>query len=298
MGTEYLSMDTSNYGVGPTEHEVTLRLPGTVETVRGRLSRALEKMGYQVQEEQPLIAKRKAQGGGESFTSSNILDYSTKLHVSLKASGENATLVTFNYLIGHPTMTKADKQVMNREAEAICAWARHTDLIGTCVTCGTEFTTDSRFCRRCGTPAVESTPAEFEVLRLTSKGAMAHDNLLVGLIAIGISLFFLCLPLLPGITLKPKAVILFEILALLGGAVGWVCALNGMRHLREGVHPKEFTEPKDFRRPTEPIQYALPSQTNRLEVNPIVPPSVTESTTELLDDGKSPIPIIRSRDTN
>src|SRR5262245_19429160 len=107
MGTDFLSTSDSGFSTG--EHEIAILLSGDVESVRYRLVRGLEKLDYNVPEEHPLYAKREARGGGKNGVSANILDYAIKLHVGLKASGENSTLATFEYKINYPMMLgKAD----------------------------------------------------------------------------------------------------------------------------------------------------------------------------------------------
>src|ERR1051325_2739952 len=171
--------------------DLTLAIPGEVNTVRARLVNALQTLGYKVMGEQPLYAKRGRQGSANWDCSLNVLDYPTTLTVSLKQTNDVAVLATFNYEIkSYMCMTKGDRQTLAREAQAIAALATERMAISACPACGAQITADSHFCRRCGAPLVLEL-AELEVLRLTKGSRASYHNiffavsmLLFGLLAI------------------------------------------------------------------------------------------------------------------
>src|ERR1041385_939893 len=133
--------------------DLTLALPGDVNTVRARLVNALQTLGYKVLGEQPLYAKRGRQGAARYDCSLNVLDYPTTLTISLKQTNDVAVLATFSYEIkSFMRMTKGDRQTLAREAEAIAALAMERSALSACRTCGTQVTDESNFCRRCGAP--------------------------------------------------------------------------------------------------------------------------------------------------
>ena len=93
------------------DHDITLAVPGHVESMRPRLVEALQRLGYKVLEEQSLYAKRSAQGLARWDTSLNVLDYPTTLRISLKQTNDVALTATFNYEVKSCMhMTKGDRQ--------------------------------------------------------------------------------------------------------------------------------------------------------------------------------------------
>lgn len=159
-----------------SDHDVTLAILGDVESVRTRLSDALQQLGYRVLGEQPIHAKRKTKGCAAYGCSFNILDYPTTLTISLKKTNNVAVLATFNYEIkSYAIITKGDRQTLGREAEALAALAAERLAVSACRACGTQVTDESHFCRRCGAPLVLDVP-ELEVLRLTSSTRSSYYN--------------------------------------------------------------------------------------------------------------------------
>jgi hypothetical protein len=154
-------------------------LSGDIESGRRRLTRALERLGYQVISEDPLYARRSARGWAAYYCSFNILDYPRKLKIGLKQLSPNATLATFDYAVDHfgAFSSKGDRQTLRLEAEAIIALASQNATVTLCTACGTNQPGDSRFCRVCGAPNVGGEPAELELLRLTA-GARAGHHLI------------------------------------------------------------------------------------------------------------------------
>jgi len=278
MGTEIITDMSSGSGWGAghyTEFDLSLVLPGDSESLRPRLADALERLGYRVINEQPLQARRSARGWGSSMMSSDVLDYPVKLSVAMKASGEWATLVTFDYVIGHPMLTKGDRQTIAREAEAIAALATQRATAVTCQQCGTEGTSDSRFCRRCGIPLIANSPAEIEVLRLTAGSRAGYQTVVTS--AIFLAILNLAVILAPFIS-NPKGALAMAIIGWIFGGLGWLMMLFGLRRLHRTLNPKERREALP---PVEPRRVIAPSHTMPLPPEQ-APMSVTESTTELL----------------
>ena len=173
----------SNYvdlGGGPhsyiTEHYLKRVLAGNIESVRRRLIATLERLGYSVIEEEPvLLGRRGAKGWGTWGGSTDVLDYAMTLAIRMKPISGHATSVTFEYLVKHPWLSHREKEVLTREAEAITALASVRAADKVCAACGIESTGDSRFCRRCGTP-MTSEQAELDVLRMTAEAKAGHTS--------------------------------------------------------------------------------------------------------------------------
>jgi hypothetical protein len=145
----------SNYRSHSTEIYLKRVLAGNSESVRSRLSAALERLGYDVIEEEPaLLARRGAKGWGRWGGSANLLDYAMTLVIRLKPVGTYATRATFDYNIKHPSVSRGEEEVLIREVEAITALASVRPADNICSACGTESRGDSRFCRQCGAPPI------------------------------------------------------------------------------------------------------------------------------------------------
>lgn len=267
MSTGYLA--TSNT---VNDYDVTLTITGEVESLRPRLSEAIQKLGYTVLGEQPLYAKRGAEGGARWDCSFEVLDYPTRLTISLKQVNDIAVLATFSYEVKScKHMTKGDRQTLVREAEAIAALGSERLSISACPSCATPIIDDSHFCRRCGAPLVVEV-AELEVFRLTRKSRTAYHNLVIGVL----TLFIASLLLLPLLWVEPK---LFKVLLTIGsafGAFGLFALLQAIWQLHFALNPN--SSQKAIARPapafTAPLTQALPVRPARA--------SVTEGTTELL----------------
>mgnify|MGYP003857254923 FL=1 len=289
LGSEEMQLKaivmSSRFGWDTVECDLKLVLPGAVESLRPQLATALEHVGYHVVSEEPLQAKR----GGTSF-SLEILKYPVSLALGFKSLGERATQVTFSYSLKHSgvgLITKGDLPVLAREAEAVAAIALRQLQGFTCDACGSENPRGSRFCRRCGTPLVVSTPAEVELLRLAAQGRATSQALVGGaLLLVAVTLCFALLPSVP--PGKPERVVTFFGTAL--GLMGLIPIWWGIYKLRRSVRTQEQTEslPLDRR-----LAEAPPSQTLPLSA---VPMSVTERTTQLLDEPAPGHPEQRQRE--
>lgn len=255
-----------------SDYDVTLTVTGDVESLRPRLSEAIQTLGYTVLGEQPLYAKRAAKGGARWDCSFEVLDYPTRLTISLKQINDIAVVATFNYEVkSYMRLTKGDRQTLVREAEAIAALASERLAISACPSCATPVTDDSHFCRRCGAPLVVEV-AELEVLRLTRKSRTAYHNLVIAVV----TLFVASLLLLPLLWVEPK---LFKALLTIAsgfGAFGLFALLQGIWQLHFALNPNPTREA--IARPAPvfiaPLTQALPAMPARA--------SVTEGTTELL----------------
>jgi ribosomal protein L40E len=255
-----------------TEHNFKRVLAGDVESVRERLVYALEKLDYRVISEQPLMAKRAS--GPASSCSFNILKCVKSLTVGVKALNPTSTLVTFDYEILNPFVTKGDRQTVEREAEAIVALATSLPEASVCASCGANNSSDSRFCRVCGRPNVAGEPAELEILRLTAGARVGHQSIVGGIIsalavlAIALSMIFLS-------SKGPKG---GTILLIIGELLALVWLFYGIWKLHRTLNPKQ--EVKHFS-PFNLPQSALRAQPSALPPHSAYA-SVTEGTTERL----------------
>lgn len=278
------------------EHEVVRLVPGDIETVRRRLSEALEQLGYRVLDENPLRARRRASGWGQSGCTTNVLDYPITLQIGLKAISHNTTRATFDYTVKNPMLVEGDRHTLMREAEALIALAVARATSAVCATCGAETIASARFCRQCGAPNAASEPAELEVLRLTANSRAAYHSLLSGgflfLAALAVaSIFFL---LDPDAVKFAKRVRVISIIASLLAACGLPLLLGGIWRLHSmlNVQDDPGEQPVTPRRPmTVPNTASLPTQPNaalppHLVSNQEVFHSITEGTTDLLPQEK------------
>lgn len=288
-------MSSDKIGMTQGSHDVQLTMAGEVESVRGQLAEALERVGYKVLDEQPLTARRGAHGWACAGGSFDALDYPTTLTISLKQLNAVAVVATFNFEIKHSTyMTGGDRQTLEREAEAIAALAAQRVAFAACPACGTQAGDDSRFCRRCGAPMV-SDVAELEVFRLTRGSRAALQSLAMSVILL---LFGALLSLFYIWVRSPKGIKGLTMVVTLFIAFGFLVLMQSIRRLHYTLNPRE----RDGKQaPTPRPRLAAVS-------GPLLPPhqrpaSVTEGTTELLAPTLSlnepiAVPINRqSRDT-
>jgi len=268
-----------------SDHDVTLTITGEIESLRPRLTAAIEKLGYTILGEHPVYGKRGAQGAARRGCSFAVLDYPTRLTIALKQINEIAVVATFQYEVTSCVLTKGDRQTLLREAEAIAALGKQGS-ISACPACATPVIDDSHFCRRCGAPLVVEV-AELEVLRLTKKSRSAYNNLVLGVIALCVA-GVLFSPLL---WVEPK---LFRALLILGsGAAVFAlfAMLQGVLQLHSVLKPLpvELTaraQPVLTARPTAALQPAMARA------------SITEGTTELLNfdiDRRQPAEPVEAR---
>jgi hypothetical protein len=250
-----------------TDHNFIKVLPGDIESVRERLVYALEQLGYRVISEQPLIVKRKRQASSCSF---DVLKCIKSLTLGLKSLNPTSTLVTFDYEILSPVVTKGDRQTVEREAEAIMALANSRSVPTLCATCGTNNSADSRFCRVCGTPNVADEPVELEVLRLTAGARAAHQSIVGGAISM-LAVLSLALPMIFLSSKGPKG---GTILLIVGEILSLLWLFYGIWSLHRTLNPKRGAKQLSLADVQSVSPALLPPQSARA--------SVTEGTTELL----------------
>jgi predicted RNA-binding Zn-ribbon protein involved in translation (DUF1610 family) len=263
MATDYLS------GTRISDYDLTLAIPGDVESVRSRLVKSLQTIGYKVISEQPLQAKRGAQGSARWECSLNVLDYPTTLTIALKQTNNVAVIATFNYETkSYMCMTKGDRQTVTREAEAIAALATERLALSACPACGTQVTDESHFCRRCGAPLVTDLP-ELEVLRLTRNTRSSYHSIFLAVVA----LFLVALTVLPALMIGLWKPLIWAGIPL--GTYGLFLLLQGVWRLHQTLNPKRVsTTMRTASLVPASITTALPAApSNR---------SITEGTTELL----------------
>lgn len=273
--SDYLMTTGSGYGI--TEYQSRRVLIGDVETVRQRFIEALEKLGYSVISDQPLVAKNSVQHSGLSSMNCfpSVLGSPIKLTIGLRLSNPNSTLATFDYSIMNSIVTKGDRQTLEREIDALLALAMARPPAIVCAACGTNLTSDSRFCRACGAPSSSEAPAEIEVLRLTSEARASHQNIVASVLSI-LLVLALALPLIFFARKGPKA---GTILLIIGEIMSFCWLFYGMYRLHRTLNPRP-NEKKPLG--TQAVHVlALPDTAPP----PQLPAhnSVTEGTTELLN---------------
>jgi hypothetical protein len=257
-----------------TDYDVTILLPGDEESLRPRLVSALERVGYRIFSEQPLMGKRRS-NGWELITMS-VLDYAIDLTIQLKTTSEGATLATFGYLIHDPIAPPGWKRLIECEAKAIAALASQSAWSSTCPVCNADSGSTSRFCRRCGAPLAPPEPAELELLRVTTQSRAALNDVTLGAFLVinsGIILFTLMLS-------SPPPMKLMGFLFLIN-VLGWIPLLLGIRRLLRAATPADETASR--------VQDVSPSRIPALPPKPLAI-SVTERTTELMEQPEEPSP--------
>lgn len=267
MSTDFLQSSTTE-----SDHSVSLTITGDVESLRPRLIEAVQELGYTVLGEQPIYAKRGAQCAARSGCSFEVLDYPTRLTLTLRQINEIAVVANFNYEIkSFMRMTKGDRQTLEREAEAIAALASER-FISACPSCGTQITDDSHFCRRCGAPLVVDI-AELEVLRLTRKTRASLHNLVVTVVSLLVAVALL----LPVFLVEPKVAKMLLVFSAGVGIFGLFALVPSVWQLHRTLNPKITKETTARSQPAlaaAALTTALPAAPAR--------GSITEGTTELL----------------
>ena len=287
MGSEFLLAS------GEGDQTVTLTLAGDAESLRPRLARALERLGYHVLSDQPLMARRRARGWAVWGCSWNAMEYPTKLTVVLKRQNATTTLVTFDYEVKHPLLTGGDRQTLAREAEAVAALAMQNAATAQCAACGTEALDDSRFCRRCGAPMTVEV-AELEVLRLTNGARSGYQQVFTG--ALGVVLAFIIGLLILLAKSNPRAAVLLFAVFMLPSLL---VLLTGLWRLHRTLNaPKEMPRKSFYAAGDAGVLPTPASAVAELPPARAVPFSVTDGTTELLEGGREPAPVRARRKTD
>ncbi|MBK6750842.1 MAG: zinc ribbon domain-containing protein [Pyrinomonadaceae bacterium] len=265
-----------------TEHYLRKVLVGDIKSVRVRLIAALERLDYDILDDDDHVVRgrRQARGWGTSYSSADVLDYPMTLIVKLKEQGEHATRATFDYVVKHPSLSKGEKEVLTREAEAISALATVRALDKICSACGIESTDDSRFCRRCGSKMVVESN-ELEILRMYSEIRAGHTSVVTTFIVSAASTVImgsaLLAMLLNGVVFgKGIAALLVIGMVLSFLSTVFVCfGWNRMnRSLKRSQNERELMGSSTSVLP-------FPDRSNQFELE-TPPASVTERTTNLL----------------
>ncbi len=262
------------------DHHFRKVIPGSIETVRQRLSDALEVFDYIVLSDNPLQAKRPAR---RSLLTANILEYDMNLTVALKAISPASTLATFDYNVSY-LFSKAERLTLEREGDAIIAVAT-TPLNKTfCPACNSEHNGTVRFCRVCGAALTRNRlPAEMEVMRLMAGTSGSQIELNSGLGTLLLTML-IALPVIFFGNAK-GGWILFAI----GSVLGAFFLLAGMSRLHETLNSQTPTQEA-----ANPKRQAIAEQ----EMPALEPPlaSVTEGTTTLMNQPEA-VPVARVKDT-
>lgn len=279
MAEFMLGVESGGTAYQTTEHYLRRILAGDVASVRERLISALERLGYDILDDDETVVRgrREARGWGTSYSSADVLDYPMTLTVRLKQHGGFGTRATFDYVVKHPSITKGEREVLTREAEAISALASVRGRDSVCSSCGTESTDDSKFCRRCGVKLAVEVP-EIELLRVYAEMRAGYTSVVATFIAslasFGITGAALLALMFSGIAFGKGIGALLVIgmalsfLSLLFVGFGWNRSSRALKRGGSSVAP-----PADV-----PAPQLLTMPARSFEP----PPSVTERTTNLL----------------
>ncbi len=274
---------SGGYGSQTTEIYLKRVMVGNVASVSARLgAAALERLGYDVSKKNlQYVRDVETRGSGTWYGSADILDYAMTLVIRLKPIGAHSTRATFDYTIKHPWLSKGEKEVLTREAEAITALATMRAADKLCAVCGTETMDDSRFCRKCGAP-LTSEQAELEVLRMAAEARAGHTSVvtsaMLSLTGIAIAVFAWIAVAVKG-SLTPKTIWtvigFIGLVSLFNFLVGW-CAWGRLnRALKPKREEQRVMQVSDVQ--------ALPGNEVAALLPQPVEMSVTEETTELLN---------------
>lgn len=292
-----------------TEIYIKKVLAGGVEDVRRRLIASMEAMGYDVIEDEPnIIGRRGVRGWAAWYGSADVLDYASVLTVRLKPVGQNSTRATFDYLVKHPMLNRGEKQIVAQEAKTIAALSKKQLIEKTCPVCETESTDDSKFCRKCGAP-LTSEQAEIEILRMMAETRAGKTSIVASSLLMLLSTLLLALAFILNNleVLKPK---LFPVLLVFGG-IGVLLAVissffgwNRLKRALEGTDSRAHHGPQFFPETLEANELSAAAAQQQLPPPRVTPASVTEGTTNLLDEewtgrhSKEKVPVSSPRNTN
>ena len=274
--------DTGASPYHTTEHYLRKVLAGDIKSVRVRLIAALERLDYDIldDEEHVIRGRRQARGWGTSYSSADVLDYPMTLMVKLKEQGEHATRATFDYVVKHPSLSKGEKEVLTKEAEAISALATVRAVDKICSACGTESTDDSRFCRRCGSKMVVESN-ELEILRMYSEIRAGHTSVVSTFIASAASTAFLgsalLVMLLNGVVFG-KGIGALLIIGLSLSVLASIFVCFGWNRVNRSL--KRAKDEKELTTFSNPV-LSFPDRSSQFDID-ASPASVTERTTNLL----------------
>ena len=250
------------------EHQFRKVIPGELEIVRKRLCDVLEDFGYAVLGDNPIQGKRRRR---RSIWTATVLECQTQLTLALKPISDASTLATFDYGVEY-MFTRADRQTLEREADAIIALATTPVSRTVCPSCHTEDDGAVRFCRACGTPVAQhDLPLDLELMRMSADLSSAHLEIIIGLVLQLLTLAVSLPMILLGV---PGIVRLGWVVFAIGEFLSALPLLQGIHRLQSAVAPA-----------TSDQQLVVPRATS-VEARASLPPrylSVTEGTTELMN---------------
>jgi hypothetical protein len=278
-------VDYGGFGSETTEIYLKRTLTGDVNAVRVRLAAALERLGYDVIEDDPVLrGRRGAKGWGTWYGSADVLDYATTLVIRLKPAGPHATRATFDYAIKHPWLSAGEKAVLTHEAEAITSLATMRASDRVCAACGTEATEDSLFCRGCGAP-LSSEQAELEVFRMVAQTRAGHTSVvtsaILALSTLAVTIFAFIVTAIKG-TLTTKAFLSLFILTSIVALCNLFVSSCAWKRLNLALRTKRVERQSlrldNAQQMADAVPAALPPKT--------AAGYVTEGTTELFETPK------------
>lgn len=293
---EFIVTSEASTGVIHSGHKTDRVLKGPLPAVRSALIEALEKLGYHVLSEQPLVARRRARLDSLAKLQRSVVTVT----IALKTASERVTTVVVDYEVANTGMYKGDHATIEREVDALVALARQSiEGEGHCSTCETPYVSDSSFCRGCGSPKGRRQLAELEVLRLDGETRFGHRANVAG-ITLAILSLLVCLPMIYFGT--DKVVNVGWALLLIGEAVSMIMLIVGTHSVHKALNPAPRSSPQTFetRYSGSISEYtaARATMAEGMTARPIDPasrtytPSVVDGTTEFLpnDDHTSKLP--------
>lgn len=275
-------------GVNPyhtTEHYLRRVLSGDVRSVRNRLIAAMERLSYDILDDEDTVlrGRREARGWATSYSSADVLEYPMTLTIKLKAHGEHGTRATFDYVVKHPSLSKGEKEILTREAEAISALATVRAADNVCSSCGTESTDDSRYCRRCGAKISVET-SELEVLRMSAEIRAGHTSVvstfIASLVGFGLTGSALLALVLSGVAFG-KGFNALLVIGMVANFLSIIFVAFGWNRVNRALKRRPQAEPAIIEVPPVPL-LSTPARSIGQ------PPSVTERTTNLLQGEHDP----------
>ncbi|CAN5584302.1 hypothetical protein BH10ACI2_BH10ACI2_22390 [soil metagenome] len=281
--SDFMVMGDGGTGhIHTSEHYLKRVLVGDRDSVQQRLLNALQRLGYDIldDDENTIRGRRGPRGWGTSYSSADVLDYPMTLIVKLKENGPNATRATFDYVVKHPSLSGGEKEILTREAEAISSLATVRAAEKTCPACGTESTDDSRFCRRCGTQiSIEN--SELEVLRMSAEVRAGHTSIVSSAVTATISSLLMSGVViaigLNGMVLS-KGIFLLLIAGIITSWLSVLCISFGWNRVNRALKTRRPENPT-FMDGNMP---ALKGSEQFVPADRGMIPSVTEGTTNLL----------------
>lgn len=267
-----------------TEHYHKRVLAGDAGSVRLQLIDAMERLGYDILDDETNIirGRRGARGWAPAYASADVLDYPMTLVVKLKPTGPNATRATFDYHVKHPSLSRGEVAILTREAETISSLATVRSLEKICPACGSEATDDSRFCRQCGSPmTVQNSDLEF--LRMAAEVRAGYTSVVATTLVLTASTLLiggtLLAMMLSGVAIGPGFMTLL-IIGLVASFINIFFSAFGWNRISRALKLKKAEPPVSREYRAAEITGADHSVSADRQ---LFPPSAVEATTNLLD---------------